>query len=175
MKDFKDSRTDGTNNDKTIQGCIEGAIKEILKINSVNLISAGRTDAGVHALSQVAHVELPSRLSAPELCQALNGNLEREIRIDSVEEADNDFHARFSAKAREYEYHLVKKYSPITRNHAAELKWDINIDLLNECAETLKGEHDFTFFRKATAEVENKTCHVHEAKWENKEREHQHP
>jgi len=157
---------------RTIQGDIETALSIIYPKEKITLFGSGRTDAGVHALSQVAHVELPSRLSAPELCQALNGNLEREIRIDSVEEADNDFHARFSAKAREYEYHLVKKYSPITRNHAAELKWDINIDLLNECAETLKGEHDFTFFCKSTAEVENKTCHVHEAKWENKERKH---
>ena len=73
---------------RTIQGDIETALSIIYPKEQITLFGSGRTDAGVHALSQIAHVELPSRLSASELCQALNGNLEREIRIDSVEEAD---------------------------------------------------------------------------------------
>ena len=152
---------------RTVQGDIEMALTIIYPKEKINLIGSGRTDAGVHALAQVAHVELPARLSPSELRLALNGNLQRDVRIDSVMEADNDFHARFSAKAREYEYHLVKNYSPITRQYATELKWDINHDLLHDCSAILLGEHDFTSFCKATAEVENKICIIYDAEWKN--------
>ena len=150
---------------RTVQGEIETALSVIYPEEKITLIGSGRTDAGVHALAQVAHVELPAHLSPPALRQALNGNLKRDVRIDSAIEADDDFHARFSATAREYEYHLVKYYSPITRKYAAELKLDFNQDLLNDCTEILLGEHDFTSFCKATAEVENKICTIYEAEW----------
>ena len=150
---------------RTVQGDIETALSVIYPEEKITLIGSGRTDAGVHALAQVAHVELPGHLSPPELRQALNGNLKRDVRVDSAIEADDDFHARFSATAREYEYHLVKNYSPITRKYAAELKLDFNQDLLNDCTEILQGEHDFTSFCKATAEVENKICTIYVAEW----------
>ena len=92
---------------RTIQGDIETALSVIYPEEKITLIGSGRTDAGVHAIAQVAHIELPARFSPMELRQALNGNLRRDIRIDSVVEADDDFHSRFSATAREYEYHLV--------------------------------------------------------------------
>ena len=125
--------------ERTVQGDIETALSVIYPEEKITLIGSGRTDAGVHALAQVAHVELPAHLSPPELRQALNGNLKRDVRIDSAIEADNDFHARFSATAREYEYHLVKNYSSITRKYAAELKLDFNQDLLNDCTVFLLG------------------------------------
>ena len=154
---------------RTVQGDIEQALTLIYPGEKITLIGSGRTDAGVHAMAQVAHIELPARLSPMELRQALNGNLKRDVRIDSVVEADDDFHSRFSATAREYEYHLVKNYSPITRKYTAGLKWDINQKLLDNCAEILLGEHDFTSFCKATAEVENKICNIYEAEWEDTE------
>ena len=154
---------------RTVQGDIEMALSVIYPKEEITLFGSGRTDAGVHAMAQVAHVELPVGLSAPELRQAMNGNLQKDLRVDSVVEVANDFHARFSATAREYEYHLVKSYSPITRRFAAELKWDINYILLNDCAEILSGEHDFTAFCKATAEVENKICTIYEAEWKDTE------
>ena len=150
---------------RTVQGDIETALSVIYPEEKITLIGSGRTDAGVHALAQVAHVELPAHLSPQKLRQALNGNLKRDVRIDLAIEADDDFHARFSATAREYEYHLVKNYSPITRKYAAELKLDFNPDLLNDCAGILQGEHDFTSFCKATAEVENKICTIYEGAW----------
>ena len=154
---------------RTVQGDIESALSIIFSEDKITLYGSGRTDAGVHALAQVAHVELPAHLSPLELRQALNGNLKRDVRIVSVVEADNNFHARFSVTTREYEYHLVKNYSPITRKYAAELKWDINQGLLNDCAAILPGEHDFTSFCKATAEVKNKNCNINEAEWKDVE------
>ena len=156
---------------RTIQGDIESALISIYPEEKITLIGSGRTDAGVHAVDQVAHIELPTRLSPSELCRAINSNLKRDVRIDSVVEVDDDFHARFSVTSREYEYHLMKNYSPITRKYAAELKWDINSTLLYDCAKILPGEHDFTSFCKATAEVENKICTIYLVEWKDMEEE----
>jgi len=155
---------------RTVQGDIEYALSVIYPEEKITLIGAGRTDAGVHALGQVAHIKLPSKLTPKELQQALNGNLQQDVRIDFVEDSDNHFHARFSASAREYEYHMVKYFSPITRNYTTPLKWEIDSTLLKECADILPGKHDFTSFCKATTETDNKLCSVHSSVWEESER-----
>ena len=151
---------------RTVQGEIESALSIIYPNEKITLLGAGRTDAGVHALGLTANVKLPSNFSSHELMQALNGNLNQDIRIDSAEVVGDDFHSRFSATAREYEYRFVKMFSPVTRNYMTHLKWKINKNLLNECAELLPGEHDFTSFCKATAEVENKNCTVFYSNWD---------
>ena len=151
---------------RTVQGDIEKALSIIYPEEKITLLGAGRTDAGVHALGITANVKLPSKLSSNELLQALNGNLNQDGRIDSTEEVEDDFHARFSATAREYEYRFVKLFSPVSRNYTTPLKWEIDKNLLNECAELLPGKHDFTSFCKATAEVDNKICTVFFSNWE---------
>ena len=157
---------------RTVQGDIENALSVIYPDEKITLIGAGRTDAGVHALGQVANIKLPNKLSAEELQNALNGNFKRDVRIDNVDEVNDDFHARFSATARGYEYRLIKQYSPVTRNYTTPLKWEIDNKLLKECAELLLGEHDFTSFCKTTAEVENKICTVFSVNWEETEEMH---
>ena len=151
---------------RTVQGDIEKALSIIYPEEKITLLGAGRTDAGVHALGITANVKLPSKLSSNELLQALNGNLNQDLRIDLIEEVEDDFHARFSATAREYEYRFVKLFSPVSRNYTTPLKWEIDKNLLNECAELLPGKHDFTSFCKATAEVDNKICTVFFSNWE---------
>jgi len=151
---------------RTVQGDIEKALSIIFLGEKNTLLGAGRTDAGVHALGLTANVKLPAKLSANELLQALNGNLNQDVRIDSTEIVEDDFHARFSATAREYEYRFVKLFSPVTRNYTTHLKWEIDKNLLNKCSELLSGKHDFTSFCKATAEVENKICTVFTSNWE---------
>ena len=157
---------------RTVQGDIEDALSVIYPGEKITLIGAGRTDAGVHALGQAANIKLPPKLKAEELKNALNGNLNQDVRIEAVDEVGDDFHARFSATAREYEYRLIKQYSPVTRNYTTPLKWEIDNKLLNECAELIQGEHDFISFCKATAEVENKICTVISASWEETEEMH---
>ena len=151
---------------RTVQGDIEDALSVIYPGEKITLIGAGRTDSGVHAKGQAAHINLPSKYTAKELQKALNGNLKQDVQIDMLEDADDDFHARFSAIAREYEYHMVKHFSPITRNYTILLKWKVDSKLLKECAVILLGEHDFTSFCKSTAEVDHKLCIVHSASWE---------
>ena len=99
----------------------------------------------------------------------MNGNLKQDVRIDMVEDINNDFHARFSAISREYEYHIVKHFSPVKRNYTTPLQWKVDRKLLIECANVLLGENDFTSFCKATAEVDHKLCIVHSASWEESE------
>ena len=154
---------------RTVQGDIENALSVIYPNEKITLIGAGRTDAGVHALGQTAHINLPPKLSADELMHAINGNLGEDVRIDQVKETKDDFHARFSATAREYEYQIVKHFSPVTRNYTSTLKFKVDVEALNKCADILPGEHDFTSFCKATAEVDHKLCNVHSAKWEESE------
>jgi len=150
---------------RTVQGDIENALSVIYPDEKITLIGAGRTDAGVHALGQTAHINLPTKLSADELLQAINGNLSQDVRICQIETADEDFHARFSATAREYEYQIVKHFSPVTRYYTTPLKFKVDVEVLNKCADILSGEHDYTSFCKATAEVDHKFCNVHFAKW----------
>ena len=150
---------------RTIQGDIEDVLSSIFPNDKITLLGAGRTDAGVHALGLIANVKLLEKLSEKKLKDALNGNLEKDIYIDSVEIVENGFHARFSATARDYEYRFIKNFSPIMRNYATFLKWNIDINLLNECAELLIGVHDFTLFCKASSEVKNKVCNIIESYW----------
>ena len=79
---------------RTIQGDIEDALSVIYPGEKITLIGAGRTDSGVHALGQMAHINLPPKFSAEELQKALNGNLKQDVCIDGVEDVDNNFHAR---------------------------------------------------------------------------------
>ena len=151
---------------RTVQGDIENALSIIYPNEKITLTGAGRTDAGVHALGITANVKLPPKLSSNKLLQALNGNLNQDVRIDSAEVVDDDFHARFSATAREYEYRFIKLFSPVTRNYTTPLKWEIDKKLLNKCAELLPGKQDFTSFCKETAEVDNKICTVFNAYWD---------
>jgi tRNA pseudouridine38-40 synthase len=150
---------------RTVQGDIENALAKIYPEEKINLIGAGRTDAGVHALALTANINLSSKLTSNQLNQALNGNLDRDIQISSITEVEENFHARFSATAREYEYRLVKYFSPINRHFSTTLKWDIDSEKIDKCVDLLLGEHDFSSFCKANAEVNNKICTVFVAKW----------
>jgi tRNA pseudouridine38-40 synthase len=150
---------------RTVQGDIEIALGKLFPGEDITLIGAGRTDSGVHALGMTANVKLLAKYDAEELRRAVNGNLEMDVRIDFVEEMPDEYHARFSAVAREYEYHFMKQYSPIRRKYAAHLSHNVDFSLLQKCAEQLKGEFDFTSFCKANAEVENKVCIIEFAEW----------
>tara|TARA_B100000945_G_C20425794_1_gene620433 strand:+ start:2168 stop:2908 length:741 start_codon:yes stop_codon:yes gene_type:complete len=154
---------------RTIQGDIERALKTLFPRENISLIASGRTDSGVHSLGQIAHAELPGSMASDKLCKAINGNLKRDVHVLSVKEVDKNFHARYSAKSREYEYHLAKYFSPLTRYYVAQLKWKIDLDKMNAICPLLLGQHDFTSFCKTTAEVENKICTIYNLNWVEKE------
>lgn len=152
-------------NDRTVQGDIENAFGEIMPGQKITLIGSGRTDSGVHALNQIANIKIDTKMSADEILKALNSKLGRDVWISQCQEVDDEFHARFSAGRREYQYNITKDYSPFNRNTSWWVRYPLDEDLLNECACLIKGEKDFTTFCKATAEVNNKICTVIESNW----------
>jgi len=151
---------------RTVQGDIEDALKKIFKNNKINLIGAGRTDSGVHALAQIANVKVNTDMQSEKLKDALNGNLNNDIYISDCKEEHKDFHSRFSAVRREYKYKIQTSFSPVNRRYIWNINDDINLDILHECANLVLGEHDFTQLSKKNEELDNKICHVYDSQWE---------
>ena len=151
-------------NATSIQEVISNSIKQILQ-EEINLIGAGRTDAGVHALGQVANFELSKELDLFKFKYSLNSVLPDDISIANIEPVDEKFHARFSAKKRSYIYLISNQKSPFFDHYSYTLFSNFNQDKLNELSSALIGTQDFTSFCKINTEVQNKICEVYEARW----------
>ena len=165
---------DGTNlhgwqvqkNGRTVQGEIQDAFQKVFKNQKINLIGSGRTDSGVHALGQIANIKLDTDMNTESLLNAINGNLKtNDILITNINEVPIDFHSRFSAIKREYIYKISTNYSPIERNYYWNVSEKINFKKLDNCADLIVGEHDFTQLSKKNDEINNKICNVYFSKW----------
>jgi tRNA pseudouridine38-40 synthase len=135
----------------TVQLSIETAIERFCG-EKVRIQGAGRTDTGVHATHQVAHVDLERDWPADTVRDALNAHLKPDpVAIVSAERVDAGFNARTSARKRHYLYRIVNRRAPLTldRDHAWLVKWPIDAALMHEAAQVLVGRHDFTTFRAA--------------------------
>ena len=133
----------------SIQGAIETALQTFTR-QKVRIVGAGRTDAGVHALGQVAHVRLLP--SSPEALQrALNGLLPPSIRILGVSAAPEGFHAQKSAISKEYHYHICFRdvVLPFVRPYIWHCRRAVDLSLLEEAARKFVGEHDFLAYANA--------------------------
>ena len=146
-------------NGTSVQETIENALSFLCEEN-VKISGSGRTDAGVHALGQTAHFETSSqkfltnkKLDSKKLVNALNANLPSDINISSAKEVGENFHARFDAKQKTYEYHLVVGKNPIKEGLAGFVKNFPNISLMKEASKFLIGEHNFKSFSSAKTEV----------------------
>lgn len=131
----------------SIQQLVQDAVRTLVK-EDVNVVGSGRTDAGVHALDQVAHFRCKEPQDIHYLCKALNGILPKEIRVSSVEAVDIHFHAQKSAKSKEYHYHLALGaiVSPFERQYTWHVPYKIDLTLLKEAAKLFVGTHDFRSF-----------------------------
>lgn len=132
---------------KTIQETIERALRKILR-EKVKLIASGRTDAGVHALAQVANFKTSRNIPALNLQRALNSVLPGDIAVIKVGKARADFHSRFSARAKIYRYTILNQPHPsaFLRNTACFYPYPLDIALMREEAKCLLGRHDFSAF-----------------------------
>jgi tRNA pseudouridine38-40 synthase len=140
---------------RTVQGEIEDALRTVTRSEQTyELTVAGRTDAGVHARGQVAHVDLPREVwdaHREKLLKRLAGRLPRDVRIWSVGEAPTGFDARFSAVWRRYAYRVTDHpggVDPLLRGHVLWHDWPLDVDAMNEAARALLGEHDFAAYCK---------------------------
>jgi tRNA pseudouridine38-40 synthase len=134
----------------TIQGVVESVLSQI-ESDEVKVEGSGRTDAGVHALAQVAAFNLENPIPTPNLEKAMNRLLPRDIRVLSAEEAAENFHPRFDATAKTYEYRILRSgvCSPFERRYVHHHPYPLNEGRILELAKTLEGEHDFTAFAAA--------------------------
>ncbi|MYR01863.1 tRNA pseudouridine synthase A, partial [Streptomyces sp. SID6139] len=140
---------------RTVQGEIEDALRTVTRSKETyELAVAGRTDAGVHARGQVAHVDLPAELWAEhreKLLKRLAGRLSKDVRIWRLTEAPEGFNARFSAIWRRYAYRVTDNpggVDPLLRGHVLWHDWPLDVDAMNEAARALLGEHDFAAYCK---------------------------
>ncbi|AXK32078.1 tRNA pseudouridine(38-40) synthase TruA [Streptomyces armeniacus] len=140
---------------RTVQEELEDALRVVLRLDGpAELTVAGRTDAGVHARGQVAHVDLPEQVWADQggqLLRRLAGRLPMDVRVHRVAEAPPHFNARFSAVWRRYAYRVGDHpggVDPLLRGHVLWHNWPLDLDAMNAAAERLLGEHDFAAFCK---------------------------
>ncbi len=145
----------------TIQATVEDALAAIAQTR-LTLVGAGRTDAGVHALGQVASFRTDRGLSCREWLRALNAHLPADISALSVEEVPDDFHARYSARGKLYEYHLLNRSerAPLLRERTWMLYKSLDLAAMTEAATCLIGSHDFSSFETAPTNNENPHCRL---------------
>jgi len=144
-------------NGPSVQGALEGAIFKLCG-ETVTVTGAGRTDAGVHALGQVAHFDLDKEFAAEKIRDALNHFLRpAPVAVLEAAVAAPDFHARFSATSRHYLFRIICRRAPLAleRGHAWHVTHGLDADAMHAAAQTLIGKHDFTTFRAAECQAQS--------------------
>ena len=138
----------------SIQGRLEAALRAI-EGGPVSVVGAGRTDAGVHALGQVAGVRLEAGIDPAALARAVNARLPADIRVVESAAAADSFHARFDAVAKSYRYRLAHGpvTSPFLRRYAWHVRDGLDAGAMAEAGRMLVGEHDFAAFQAAGGSV----------------------
>lgn len=142
--------------ERTVQGVLEEAIAQVLG-HRVRLIGASRTDRGVHALGQVANFKTTSKLPPQTMLKAFNAVLPEDVVIREVEEVPLDFHARYRAKSKVYEYRLFlwPVRSPLQRRFSWHIPDSLDIGAMRECCRMLIGTHDFSSFMLSGSDTKN--------------------
>jgi tRNA pseudouridine38-40 synthase len=143
--------------DATVQGAIEMAIQNFCG-ETVTLHAAGRTDAGVHATGQVAHVDLTKPWGADRVRDAINFHLKpAPVAVLSAETVSEEFHARFSATKRVYRYRLLTRRAPVAleKNRVWWVPTSLDAEAMHAAAQALIGHHDFTTFRAAQCQAKS--------------------
>lgn len=135
------------NTENTIQGKLEGILQRMYG-QFIEVHGSGRTDAGVHALGQVANFHAPELFSVSEIQTALNAYLSKDIRVLSVEEAEERFHARLTAREKTYEYRIDngRVANVFSRKYTMREEEPLDLEAMKRAAEYLLGTHDFKSF-----------------------------
>lgn len=140
---------------RTVQGVLEGVLKEMHKGSEIRLQASGRTDTGVHAVGQVIHFDSPLTIPERNWKRALNTLLPDDIYIQEVTEVSEDFHARYSVIEKEYHYYVWNADEPdiFKRNYSYYLPFKLDIGKMQEACTYLEGTHDFTTFSSAKSTI----------------------
>jgi tRNA pseudouridine38-40 synthase len=154
-------------NAKTVQGEIERAIREATGVDPFELYASGRTDAGVHALAQVAHLDINASLPPDTLLRRVNEGLPADINLLRIEKVAHRFHARHDARGRSYIYQIARRRTAFAKPFVWWVKEDLDIARMREAASLFVGLHDFQSFSDddpddKSTEVLVDTLDVHE-------------
>jgi len=155
---------DGTNyagwqqqkKEKTVQETLKKAIENIVN-EKITLYGSGRTDAGTHALGQVANFKTKSNLPTSKLVQAINFYLPNDIIVKSARKVSGKFHSQYSTKSKIYRYTILNNNtgSAINRNFCYYYSGDLNIEKMQKASKALVGRHDFSAFKSRSDNVSN--------------------
>ena len=139
---------------RSIQGALEEALGQ-LEGRAVAAVGAGRTDAGVHALGQVASATITRAIGPDALLKALNSMQPASVRVVAVEPVGSDFNARFSARSKTYQYRIRTGAvaSPFDRHYAWHVRQPLDVAAMTQACERLVGHHDFSAFRSTGSDV----------------------
>ncbi|MCD8475122.1 MAG: tRNA pseudouridine(38-40) synthase TruA [Bacteroides graminisolvens] len=164
---------DGTNyhgwqiqpNGISVQECLMKALATFLR-REIEVIGAGRTDAGVHATLMVAHFDFEGDALDVELvADKLNRLLPPDISVYQVRRVKSDAHARFDATARTYKYYITTSKNPFNRQYRCRIHGNLDFKRMNEAAQELFGYSDFTSFSKLHTDVRTNICSITMAEW----------
>lgn len=148
----------------TVQEVIEKALSTLLQ-ETVEIVGAGRTDAGVHAKQMFAHFDIGKKMPE-DMMFRMNSFLPKDIAILDLFQVKSDAHARFDATARSYEYHLVKHKNVFAIDTAYWIKKELNVEKMNEAARILQDYSNFKCFSRSRTDVRTFNCVIKSAYWE---------
>jgi tRNA pseudouridine38-40 synthase len=151
-----------------VQQVIEDTLSKLLR-QKISIVGSGRTDTGVHCVQQFFHTDIQAEIKKQEFLQRLNSFLPKDIAIRDVLPVKPDAHARYDARQRSYEYHITTTKNPLLVGRAFHFFKKYDFSLMNEAAEFLIGEHDFTSFSKVKTDVNHFMCTIKTAHWKEKD------
>jgi tRNA pseudouridine38-40 synthase len=149
--------------ERTVQGVLERALYRITRESDhLKLTAAGRTDAGVHAVGQVVNFFTKSRIPVEKWPAALNANLPADVVVRIAQEVEGDFHARYAAKKKTYQYRIYrsKEKNVFLRNYTYYYPYGLNLEEMRESAQYLLGEHSFKAFAASGHSVQTFVRHI---------------
>lgn len=153
----------------SIQQTLQEAFSTILR-NDIEIVGAGRTDAGVHARKMTAHFDTDSdSFNCEDLVFKLNNFLPKDIKIFSIQNVKPDAHARFDAISRTYRYYITTVKDPFLHEYTYRVRYTPDMDMLNKLSLQLLDFKDFTSFSKAHSDVKTHICNIEYANWERKD------
>lgn len=149
----------------SVQECLMKALATFLR-REIDVVGAGRTDAGVHASLMVAHFDYEGELDTATVTDKLNRLLPPDISVFEVRKVRPDAHARFDATARTYKYYVTTSKYPFNRQYRCRVFSALDYAKMNEAARTLYEYTDFTSFSKLHTDVKTNNCRIYKAGWE---------
>jgi tRNA pseudouridine38-40 synthase len=151
------------NNARSVQTALETAFGTVCRVRCT-VVGSGRTDAGVHARAQAAHIDLPESVDIDKCGQSVNAILPAEIAVRDFKPVPDSFHARFSAKKRCYKYYIATRKTPLSAHCVWVLPHKVDWRLVSKNIAPLLGRHDFAVFCAARHGARTTQCTVYNAK-----------